>query len=409
MEAIQVKSEIGPLKRVLLHRPGKELLNLTPDTLNELLFDDIPYLEVAQQEHDYFANLLREHGVEVVYLEKLMAEVLEHEPGLKEPFITQYVHEVSGLSPHQQEAVVQFFLTIEDPLELVLKTMEGLRASEMKDFHQESLADMVSTEHTMWIPPMPNLYFTRDPFATIGTGVSLHRMYSETRRRETIYGSYIFKYHPDYKGNVPLLYQRDWPSHIEGGDILNISDTVLAIGISQRTTPEAIDLIAKSIFDDATQSIETILAFEIPKTRAFMHLDTVFTQVDHDVFTVHPGILGPLRVYEIKKIDDGTVSIQERQTELETLLEEVLNLETVTLIQCAGGGTIESEREQWNDGSNTLCIAPGVIVVYERNDVTNRILEEAGLTVLKLPSSELSRGRGGPRCMSMPLWREPIT
>lgn len=407
MEAIHVKSEIGQLKKVLLHRPGRELLNLTPDTLESLLFDDIPFLEVAQKEHDYFASILREHGVEVVYLENLMAETLDHDSRLKNTFVTQYVKEVDGLSRHQQEAAIEYLLSIEDTMTLVLKTMEGLRASEMSDFHKESLADMVYTDQTMWIPPMPNLYFTRDPFASIGTGVSLHRMYSVTRRRETIYSSYIFQYHPDYKNNVPFLYDRYWPNHIEGGDILNISDTVLAVGISQRTSAEAIDLLAASIFSQASQTIDTILAFAIPKTRAFMHLDTVFTQVDRDVFTVHPGILGPLCVYEMKKTETG-IDIVEKTETLEVILAEALNLPKVTLIPCAGGSTIESEREQWNDGSNTLCIAPGVIVVYDRNDVTNRILEEAGLTVLKVTSSELSRGRGGPRCMSMPLWREDL-
>lgn len=407
MEAIHVKNEIGQLRKVLLHRPGKELLNLTPDMLESLLFDDIPFLESAQREHDYFADVLREHGVEVVYLEHLMVEVLTHNADLREPFITEYVKEVDGLSNHQQEAVIQYLLEIKDPLMLVLKTMEGVRASEMKDFHRESLADMVHTDYTMWIPPMPNLYFTRDPFASIGTGVSLHRMYSVTRRRETIYSSYIFQYHPEYKNKVQLVYDRSWPNSIEGGDILNISSTVLAIGISQRTSAEAIDLLAASLFKQSEQTIDTILAFSIPKTRAFMHLDTVFTQVDHGVFTVHPGILGPLHVYEMKKTDHG-IDIIEREETLEVILADALGLETVMLIPCAGGNTIESEREQWNDGSNTLCIAPGVIVVYDRNDVTNRILEEAGMTVLKIPSSELSRGRGGPRCMSMPLWREDL-
>lgn len=407
MEAIHVKNEIGQLRKVLLHRPGKELLNLTPDMLESLLFDDIPFLESAQREHDYFADVLREHGVEVVYLEHLMAEVLTHNVDIREPFITEYVKEVDGLSNHQQEAVIQYLLEIKDPLTLVLKTMEGVRASEMKDFHRESLADMVHTDYTMWIPPMPNLYFTRDPFASIGTGVSLHRMYSVTRRRETIYSSYIFQYHPEYKDKVQLVYDRSWPNSIEGGDILNISSTVLAIGISQRTSAEAIDLLAASLFKQSEQTIDTILAFSIPKTRAFMHLDTVFTQVDHGVFTVHPGILGPLHVYEMKKTDHG-IDIIEREETLEVILAEALELEAVRLIPCAGGNTIESEREQWNDGSNTLCIAPGVIVVYDRNDVTNRILEEAGMTVLKIPSSELSRGRGGPRCMSMPLWREDL-
>jgi arginine deiminase len=251
--------------------------------------------------------------------------------------------------------------------------------------------------------PMPNLYFTRDPFAMIGNGVSINRMYSETRNRETIYGEYIFKYHPDYQ-NVPEYYSRYNTFHIEGGDILNINDKVLAIGISQRTEPDAIDQIAKNIFE-SDSPIETILAFNIPNSRAFMHLDTVFTQIDYDKFTIHPGIMGPLTVFEIKSDGKGGIKVRERNETLEEILTEYVG-RPVTLIPCGGGDRIAAEREQWNDGSNTLCIRPGTVVVYERNDVTNAVLEEAGINVLQMPSAELSRGRGGPRCMSMPLWRD---
>ena len=184
------------------------------------------------------------------------------------------------------------------------------------------------------------------------------------------------------------------------------ADKVLAIGISQRTEPDAIDMIARNIFASEDSTINTVLAFNIPNSRAFMHLDTVFTQIDVDKFTVHPGILGPLQVFEITPGADDELKVREIDDTLENILAKYLGLPKVTLIQCAGGDTIAAEREQWNDGSNTLCIAPGVIVVYERNDVTNAILREAGLKVLEMPSAELSRGRGGPRCMSMPLIRE---
>ena len=201
-------------------------------------------------------------------------------------------------------------------------------------------------------------------------------------------------------------YDRHLPYRIEGGDILNLNEHTLAIGISQRTEPDGIELIAKNIFANGNSAIDTVLAIHIPETRAFMHLDTVFTQIDHDKFTVHPGILGPLEVFKLTRGEGEDIKLERKEETLEEILAESLGLEHVTLIKCGGGDLITAEREQWNDGSNTLCIAPGKVIVYERNNVTNAILRDEGITVLEIPSSELSRGRGGPRCMSMPLWRD---
>ena len=404
MAGVNVKSEIKPLKKVLLHRPGKELLNLTPNTLEELLFDDIPFLKVAQEEHDAFAQALRDNGVEVVYLEKLMAEVLDQNPELREQFLKQFIEE-AGIRTDRYQKIIFDYLNenYPDNLDLVMKTVEGINLTELHTDKSNSLVDLVSEASKMVVAPMPNLYFTRDPFAMIGNGVSINRMYSVTRNRETIYAEYIFRNHPDF-ADVPEYYSRYNTFHIEGGDILNINDKVLAIGISQRTEPDAIDAIAKNIFEDETSPVETILAFNIPNNRAMMHLDTVFTQIDTDKFTVHPGILGPLTVFEITPEGDG-IKVKEMNGTLESILEKYVG-HPVELIPCGGGDRIAAEREQWNDGSNTLCIAPGTIVVYERNDVTNKLLKEKGLNVIEVPSAELSRGRGGPRCMSMPIWRE---
>ena len=404
MSGVNVKSEIKPLKKVLLHRPGKELLNLTPNTLEELLFDDIPFLKVAQEEHDAFAQALRDNGVEVFYLEDLMAEVLEANPELREQFLKQWIEEAGIRTDRYQKIIFDYMQeNYPDAKDFVLKTMEGINLTELHTDKSNSLVDLVSESSKMVVKPMPNLYFTRDPFAMIGNGVSINRMYSETRNRETIYGEYIFKYHPMLKG-APEYYSRYNTFHIEGGDILNINDKVLAIGISQRTEPDAIDAIAKNIFGDPTSPIETILAFNIPNSRAFMHLDTVFTQIDTDKFTIHPGIMGPLTVFEITAEGDG-IKVKEVNGTLESILETYVG-HPVELIPCGGGDRIAAEREQWNDGSNTLCIAPGKIVVYERNDVTNKVLRDKGLDLIIVPSAELSRGRGGPRCMSMPIERE---
>lgn len=412
MNKINVTSEIKPLKKVLLHRPGNELLNLTPNTLEELLFDDIPYLPIAQKEHDEFARVLKENGVEVVYLENLMAEVIASDENIREEFITQFIYEAGIRTPKYRDLVFQYLNSFKDELELVLKTMEGIQIYEInrnqrKD--EKSLVDLVTEETDFLAAPMPNLYFTRDNFASIGRGISLNKMYSVTRNRETIYAEYIFKYHPDFKGQVDKYYDRDYAYHIEGGDILNLNDHILAVGISQRTTAEAIDELAKNLFKDEKCKIDTVLAFNIPNSRAFMHLDTVFTQIDRNKFTYHPGIVDTLQVFEITEgnIEDSDedLNVVEINDSLEHVLETYLKI-PVTLIPCAGGDKVAADREQWNDGSNTLCIAPGVVVVYDRNVITNQVLREHGVKVLEIPGAEISRGRGGPRCMSMPLIRE---
>ena len=411
---INVKSEIGTLKKVLLHRPGNELLNLTPDTLSRLLFDDIPFLPEAQKEHDEFAHILKENGIEVVYLEDLMAEVLELGEDIENKFIRQFIFEAGIRTPKYKELVFDYLKSFVNKKELVLKTMEGIKIEEIprkKREVEKSLVDLVSDESEFLADPMPNLYFTRDPFASAGNGVILNKMYSVTRNRETIYAEYIFNYHPEYKGKINKYYDRYLPYHIEGGDVLNLSNHVLAVGISQRTESGAIDELAKNMFRNPDCEIDTILAFNIPESRAFMHLDTVFTQIDYDKFTFHPGIMDTLEVFEITEGDipdsDEDLNVKKVEGSLEEILERYLGRK-VTLIPCAGGERISSEREQWNDGTNTLCIAPGVVVVYDRNNITNNILREHGIKVLEMSSAELSRGRGGPRCMSMPLVREDL-
>lgn len=406
---IHVKSEIGKLKKVMLHRPGKELEQLVPGELERLLFDDIPYLKTAQQEHDTFAGILREHGVEVVYLEDLMAEVLKFNSKIRESFIRQFISEGGSLAQKFKDQLFDLLISIEDEKSMVLKTMAGVSIHELKTGVRSPLVDMIKPISRFILDPIPNLYFTRDPFASIGNGVSLNHMYSSTRRRETIYGKYILENHPEFASDVSFYYKREYPFSIEGGDILNLSHRILAVGISQRTTPEAIELLAQNIFEDTNSEIETILAFDIPSIRAYMHLDTVLTQIDYDKFTIHPGILDRLQVYEICRGDKkGSIQVTELDNTLPVILGTHLGLDKVTLICCGGKDQVASEREQWNDGSNTLCVAPGKVVVYDRNYITNGILRDNGVEVLEMPSSELSRGRGGPRCMSMPLIREDL-
>lgn len=401
---IHVKSEIAPLKRVMLHRPGAELEQLTPDTLDRLLFDDIPYLKGAQQEHDRFAELLRGNGAEVVYLEDLAAETLKARPDVRELFLDEFV----SFSPHVEyrPELKAYLSAIKDEKELILKTMGGISFKELDAPKKFRLPVMLGRQNDFVSDPRPNLYFTRDPFASIGDGVAINRMYSVTRCQETIYARYIFRYHPEFAGKTKLYAVGTENYSMEGGDILNLSADTIAIGISQRTTPEAIERMAKVIFADETSTICTILAVEIPNNRACMHLDTVLTQVDVNKFVVYPEMLKGLRLFEITPAAKSGLKIRSLGNDLQKVLAKCLHLDAVDLIYCGGDDRVAARREQWNDGSNTLCVAPGKVVAYSRNAVTNEIFDRNGLTVLTIPGSELARGRGGPRCMSMPFNRE---
>lgn len=404
---LQVYSEIGRLKKVLLHRPGLELENLMPEVMERLLFDDIPYLEVARNEHDAFANIFTNNGIEVLYLEDLVTECIA-DSGVRAAFVQDFINEAGIHGDDRKQALNELFSSFKDHREMVDKMMAGIRKEEIVFSKKSSLSDLLEDEYPFIVDPMPNLYFTRDPFATIGTGISLNRMRTTTRRRETLFAKYIFEHHKDFKRpDVKYWYNRNEEFSIEGGDILILNEKILAVGISQRTDSEAIERLAKSIFADG-ESFETILAFDIPKSRAYMHLDTVFTMVDFDKFTIHPEIEGPLTVYSITKKANGAFDIEKETMILENILKKYLELEEVTLVRCGGKRGIDAGREQWNDGSNTLAIAPGEVIVYSRNHVTNKLLVEEGIKIHVMPSSELSRGRGGPRCMSMPLIRESL-
>lgn len=405
---LNVYSEIGRLKRVLLHRPGFEIENLTPELMERLLFDDIPYLKVAREEHDAFAKVFEDQGVQVSYLENLIAESL-NESDVKNAFIKQFLLEAGIKSDYKVDHLTEYFNTFGNNREMIDKMMAGLRTEEMELHGTKTLQDMVDTHYPFIIDPMPNLYFTRDPFATIGNGVSLNKMRTVTRNRETLFASYIFKYHPEFMNtDIPMWYNRTDDFSIEGGDELILSDKVIAIGISERTDAAAIDLFARRLFARDDHSFETVLAFDIPKTRAFMHLDTVFTMVDYDKFTIHPEIEGPLNVYSLKRGARGNVEITHETETLDKTLAKYLEVDHVELIRCGGKLGIDAGREQWNDGSNTLAIAPGEVIVYSRNHVTNDLLDKKGIKLHIIPSSELSRGRGGPRCMSMPLYRDNL-
>ncbi|HBP25691.1 MAG TPA: arginine deiminase [Acholeplasmatales bacterium] len=409
MKPLNVKSEIGKLKRVLLHRPGGELENLTPKVLDQLLFDDIPWLDLAIKEHNAFADLLKKRGVEVLYLSELAAEAIDTSLDVKDQFIKQFITEANVTSETLANVLTDYLRAFSSTKAMIEKTMAGIRKSEVPNFEKRTLSDYIK-DYPFVTDPMPNLYFTRDPFSVIGNGVSISKMYTLTRSRETIYGEYIFKFHPRYGRNtIDKYYGRNYLPTIEGGDIMVLNDKLIAVGVSQRTHPAAIERLAKNLFYNFTTGFETILAFDIPKSRSFMHLDTALTQVDYGKFTIHHELRSTIKAFELTKDPNkhNKLLVRPLEKKLDALLEHYLQRE-VTLIPCGGEDVVSSDREQWNDGANTLCISPGEVIVYERNHITNSILAHHGIKVNTIPSSELSRGRGGPRCMSMPFVRENL-
>ena len=408
MSLLNIKSEIGELKKVLLHRPGRELENLTPKWLNQLLFDDIPWLDLAQKEHDAFADIFRENGVEVLYLVDLVAEALDSSSEIKERFINQFIEEASITSDTLKTLIFRYLNSMKKTRDMISVTMSGIRKDEVPNFTKRTLSDYIR-DYPFVTDPMPNLYFTRDPFSIINNGVSISKMFSVTRSRETIYGEYIFKYHPLYGStDIPHFYNRQMVPTLEGGDILVLSEKILAVGVSERTHPAAIERLAKNLFYFNKTEYEIVLAFDIPKSRAFMHLDTVFTQVDYDKFLIHQELRHEIKAYEITRstTHKNKLNVLPIEGKLDEILSKYLDRK-ITLIPCGGeDDPVASDREQWNDGANTIVIRPGEVIVYERNHITNKLLEQYGIKIHKMPSSELSRGRGGPRCMSMPFVRE---
>ncbi|MBU5676082.1 arginine deiminase [Alkaliphilus sp. MSJ-5] len=401
---LNITSEIGKLKAVLLHRPGRELERLTPQYLQELLFDDIPWLNRMRQEHDGFAKVMTGRGADVYYYEELLEEVLKNKD-IHESFVEDLVKICNIGNELLEKGIIEYLLT-KTPAETVEIAISGLHKDDLPEIKREPcLLDYIKQEYRFYINPLPNLYFTRDPGTVIGQGLSINKMEMSARNRETMFLRYIYKYNPLFNGkNTPQWYDYNEKHSIEGGDILVLSDKVVAIGCSERTSANGIEILAQRLFENS--NIEKVLAVKIPFTRAYMHLDTVFTMVDYDKFTIYPGIEDRVSVYELTK-GRKMPKITPIDT-LENSLKSALGLPAIKLIKTGRGDAITAAREQWNDATNTLAVAPGVIITYNRNEISNEYLRNNGIEVIEIEGSELVRGRGGPRCMSMPLVREEL-
>ncbi len=402
----QVSSEIGRLRTVIVHRPGIEIARITPENKEALLFDDLLWLERAQEEHDRFTGMMTQRGVEVLYFENLLRDILDMDE-IKGQIIDDIITPArcgAGVAKRLRSSLREA-----DCDRVVEVLLGGLLERELVEWGVDPFfADLVADRFHYVLRPLPNLLFMRDNAAWVNDGLMLNVLATPARERESLYMREIYRHHPRFRdARFPVWYGNGvddhYPASIEGGDVLVLAEDTVIIGLGERTAPAAVEILARRLF--AESGVEKIIVVHLKRERAVMHLDTVFTMIDRAVFNVFPGLLDEIDVHLITGDDTG-LNVTPMDS-LETALKKTLELDEIRFV-VTGGDAIGQLREQWDDGNNTLAIAPGVVIAYQRNVETNRRLREAGVEVLELDASELCRGRGGSRCMTQPVDRDPL-